>query len=329
MFVELARPSEDVISCIKFAPTGRHLLASSLDGNLNLYGTSSAQKVANVSLGETSAALSVDWLDTIAVAGCVDGRVKVVDFERQTASCVGDPHSLGVSSVTTVNSRGLVVAGSWDKSMQLIDSRSGEAETHRLEAKVFALDSIDDCIVASMGGNTVNIYDVRQMATPLISRRNELKYQARSLSCMPSGKGYALGSVEGRISVEYLDQSDNFCFKCHRQATTDGKDLVDPVNALVFHGTSGSLISGGKDGYVCLWDVHSKKRTKRYARFDSSVVALDYAHAEGKELLAVACSDDDYKVMEGPGDKAHSGTVTGSRLYIREMETDESLGKTS
>lgn len=51
--------------------------------------------------------------------------------------------------------------------------------------------------------------------------------------------GYAIGSVEGRIGVEYFDpspevQEKKYAFKCHRQAIDD-VDHVWPVNALAFH----------------------------------------------------------------------------------------------
>lgn len=56
---------------------------------------------------------------------------------------------------------------------------------------------------------------------------------------MPGGDGYATGSVEGRIAVEYLGedkdaQDRKYAFKCHRAAVED-VDHVWPVNALAFH----------------------------------------------------------------------------------------------
>lgn len=51
--------------------------------------------------------------------------------------------------------------------------------------------------------------------------------------------GYAIGSVEGRIGVEYFDpgpdvQGQKYAFKCHRQ-TIEDVDHVWPVNSLAFH----------------------------------------------------------------------------------------------
>lgn len=51
--------------------------------------------------------------------------------------------------------------------------------------------------------------------------------------------GYALGSIEGRIAVEFFDssvesQARKYAFKCHRQQVED-TDMVYPVNALAYH----------------------------------------------------------------------------------------------
>ncbi len=42
---------------------------------------------------------------------------------------------------------------------------------------------------------------------PELSRESSLKFQTRSLAVYTDGRGYALGSVEGRVSMEFFDQS--------------------------------------------------------------------------------------------------------------------------
>jgi cell cycle arrest protein BUB3 len=51
--------------------------------------------------------------------------------------------------------------------------------------------------------------------------------------------GWASGSIEGRIAVEYFDadpsaQAQKYAFRAHRQ-TVDGVDCVYPINALAYH----------------------------------------------------------------------------------------------
>lgn len=52
--------------------------------------------------------------------------------------------------------------------------------------------------------------------------------------------GYAVGSIEGRVAVEYIDpnaesQKRKFAFKCHRLKAENDEDTIFPVNALAFH----------------------------------------------------------------------------------------------
>jgi cell cycle arrest protein BUB3 len=51
--------------------------------------------------------------------------------------------------------------------------------------------------------------------------------------------GWASGSIEGRIAVEYFDpdpatQAKKYAFRAHRQ-TVDGVEQVYPINALAYH----------------------------------------------------------------------------------------------
>lgn len=76
-----------------------------------------------------------------------------------------------------------------------------------------------------------------------------MKFQTRRLKFFPTRTALAVGSIEGRVAVEYLDElgrrSDGgkkFAFKCHRQG-----DLVYPVNAIEFHPT---FATAGCDGTV-------------------------------------------------------------------------------
>ncbi|KAJ8528952.1 hypothetical protein K7X08_035770 [Anisodus acutangulus] len=59
-----------------------------------------------------------------------------------------------------------------------------------------------------------------------------LKYQTRCLAAFPDQQGCLVGSIEGRVGVHHLDdsqQSKNFTFKCHRE----GNEIYS-VNSLNF-----------------------------------------------------------------------------------------------
>lgn len=37
---------------------------------------------------------------------------------------------------------------------------------------------------------------------------NPLKWQTRVVSCFPDAKGVAIGSIEGRVAIQYFDEKD-------------------------------------------------------------------------------------------------------------------------
>lgn len=155
----------------------------------------------------------------------------------------------------------VLITGSWDQSLRFWDPRSQTADvsTHALPERVYNMDLVHHTLVVAMASRLFHIYDVRNMSEPAQTRESSLKFMTRSLACMADGQGaspvcvlsvflvstlharqgYAIGSVEGRIGVEYFDpsseaQEKKYAFKCHRQ-TMEDVDHVWPVNALAFH----------------------------------------------------------------------------------------------
>ena len=145
----------------------------------------------------------------------------------------------------------------------------------------------------------------------------------RAVACMPNDDGYASSSIEGRVAVEWFDpsatsQSRKYAYKCHRQPSPEGIDVVYPVNALAFHPIHGSFASGGGDGFVALWDGIAKRRIRQYQRYQSSVSALSFS-GDGKRL-AVGISPGFEDGKEGVGE----GTIA---VFVRELGEGEAKGK--
>lgn len=111
-----------------------------------------------------------------------------------------------------------------------------------------------------MAHRHVYVYDVAKLAAATDKipasqeRESALKFMTRSIATMADGKGmnnssitflelkqcdvgWASGSLEGRIAVEYIDPADQgskYAFRAHRQ-NVDGTDCVFPINALAYH----------------------------------------------------------------------------------------------
>lgn len=103
---------------------------------------------------------------------------------------------------------------------------------------------------------------------PFRTLKSPLRFQTRTISCYPDASCYALGSTEGRVSIQYVDeakQGGNFSFKCHRKELQKSmsslgnqwktaSQQVFAVNELAFN-SLGSFVTTGTDG--TLWCASS------------------------------------------------------------------------
>lgn len=234
-------------------------------------------------------------------AGGVDKRVYELDMMTGRRQLIGTDHQMAVSGLVYHAGTGSVISGSWDKRLHVTDPRSGETTSQiDLPGKVFALDAVGHKVVAAMSDRRVWVWDARNMSRPLQKRDSSLKYQTKSLRCMADGRGYANTSIEGRVAVEFFDESPAaqeqlFVFKCHRirgDAAAGEPDTVTPVNAVAWHPRDSTFATAGSDSNVVLWDARAKKRVKQFSRLPYSAVAVDIDPTG--QFLAVGASDDAY-----------------------------------
>ena len=190
-----------------------------------------------------------------------------------------------------------------------------------------ALHIYDLAALASDSSSAVPVEEISpypQLTTePWQRRESSLKFMTRAVACMPNDAGYASSSIEGRVAVEWFDPSETsqarkYAFKCHRQPSPEGIDVVYPVNALAFHPVHGTFASGGGDGFVALWDGVAKRRIRQYQRYAASVAALSFS-GDGK-FLAVGISPGFEDGKEGEGE----GVI---KVFIRELGESEAKGK--
>lgn len=314
----------DVISGLHFS--GHRLLASSWDGQLLVYDAQAAILESQITLEVP--ALSISSVGSSTFVGLLDGTVRNVDYENNSTHTQYSTNGAnsGINCLRPLLSS--LLAGSFDGHVRLLDPRAATASSvispHR--RKLFSMDTASNHVVLACLDRQIEIYDPRNWISPLEVRESGLKHQVRTLRTLPLGDGYALASVDGRVSVEYFDpspevQSQRFAFKCHRQPGP-AEDVVHPVNLLVFHPVHQTLFTAGLDGNVCLWNWHQRKRMKQYPQLPSwplAVVSVD-VDSTGS-LLAVAASDDTYK-------NGRRGSIRqDSRLYIRKLGPSECAPK--
>lgn len=163
---------------------------------------------------------------------------------------LGKTHE-SISCLAVVNDS-LVITGGWDGKLTVWNPDRSEQEggtiikTLELGNKIFSLGyaPATHTLLVSMSNRKINVYDAQTLTAPgetvpTQQRESALKFMTRSIAVMADGKGWASGSIEGRIAVEYFDtseaaQAQRYAFRCHRTAV-DGVDCVYPINALAYH----------------------------------------------------------------------------------------------
>ena len=134
---------------------------------------------------------------------------------------------------------------------------------------------MDDTSNNNLNNNDNIMKNYEYKANMILERQSSLKYQSRVVRYL-SSPTLAIGSIEGRVAIEFLHDepklqpstpsttttllepyigAKRYAFKCHRLG-----NLVHTVNAIVRHPIHGTFATGGSDGTVSVWDGMRKKR---------------------------------------------------------------------
>jgi len=136
----------------------------------------------------------------------------------------------------------------------------------------------------------IHIWDLRKVVTgnfdPIDLIESPLKYATTSLTVFGDGKGFVVGSIEGRCSVNNYDfdksdkgKKDDFCFKCHRTEDQNKKQgECFTVNGFAFNRQYNTLVSLGSDGHFYTWNKDLKSKYKSSKKFPSPMTAGDFSH---------------------------------------------------
>ncbi|PSC76632.1 mitotic checkpoint [Micractinium conductrix] len=319
---QLADPPTDGITSLNFYEDSSMLLASSWDGTARVYETAEGALRGTFAAGAPLLDAAFENEGAVYTAG-LNHAVKRYDFFSGQEVALGS-HAAAVKCLRWLPTRGLLVSGGWDSTLRLWDPRVAPGPAGQqvaavpLPGKVYSMDVSGERLVVAMSGRHVDVFDLRTLhaGQPEQRRESSLKFQTRCVRCYTDGAGYALGSVEGRVAMEWFDPSEaaqarKYAFKCHRK-TEGGKDLVFPVNAIAFNRRFGTFVTGGGDGVVSFWDGENKKRLHQVPGYPTSVAAMAFNGAATQ--LAVAAS---YTFEQG--EKEHPRDA----IYIRDCSEAE------
>ena len=184
----------------------------------------------------------------------------------------------------------MAVTGSWDKTLKYWDFRTpNPAATVNLPDRISCMDVVGNMMVVSTADLNFLVYDLRKPDAVFKTIATKLKRQTRCLAVFPDQTGFTVGSIEGRVSIQHVDDKSatekDFAFKCHR----DNSNIYS-VHAIKFHPVHGSFCTAGGDGVISFWDKDSKQRLKLYEKIAAPVTAAQFS-PDGT-IFAYACGYD-------------------------------------
>ncbi|KAF3480965.1 uncharacterized protein GIQ15_06312 [Arthroderma uncinatum] len=280
--VTLDSPPEDSISELAWSPIANHLAVASWDKSVRIYDVSRSVKgEGKALLSFPSPVLSCAWSpDGSKVIGAgTDGSARLLDLgsninsgsqTQQVAQHDAPIRTVRMIQISSSQSP-IAVTGSWDRKIKYWDLRQANPiGTLVCPERVYAMEISGTQLLVAMAECNIGLVDLSQPTLMAKTPQSPLKHQIRTVSWIPGGSGYAVGSIEGRCGVNYVDESNkslNFTFRCHRRPKdNDPKDqMVYAVNAVSFHPRYHQTFStAGSDGTFCFWDKDAHHRLKAF-----------------------------------------------------------------
>ncbi|KAJ9098754.1 hypothetical protein QFC21_004402 [Naganishia friedmannii] len=253
---------DDSISKLAFNPVADFLAVGSWDNQVRIYEVNSntGQVQPKAAVQHDAPALGLSWSkDGTKLLTCsADKSAKILDLQTGSPATQIAAHDGPISCVKwlEVGGQQVAVTAGWDKMVKYWDMRTPNpiAQVQAPE-RVFGTADRQICLV-----------DLKNPGTIKSTKESPLKMQTRVITAFPSGDGYAVGSVEGRVAIQ-----SNFSFKCHRgdpvaNASIRGQTdtAVYAVNAIEFNRAHGTFVTAGSDGTLSFWDKDQRTRLKTY-----------------------------------------------------------------
>jgi len=126
----------------------------------------------------------------------------------------------------------MLVTGSWDKTVRFWDCRTPKAAfIINTPDRVYAMDCTAPLLTVATANRKVIMYDTQKLqqprrvrirwalravsclilvASPFQTLDSPLKFQTRSIANFMSKDGFAIGSIEGRVAIQHVDERSQY-----------------------------------------------------------------------------------------------------------------------
>ncbi|KAL9052071.1 MAG: hypothetical protein Q9162_005642 [Coniocarpon cinnabarinum] len=285
--VEIKDVPDDSISSIRFSPTAELLAASSWNKQVRIWEISNdGQSNPRTLLSHEGPVLDCAWSkDGTKVFGAgTDKAVRMLDLGGGGQAQQVAAHDAPIKCIqfVDVNGQGVLVSGGWDKKIKYWDLRSSSPiATLDTQDRIYTMDSKDKLLVVGTAERWINVVNLNEPQKWYKNMQSPLKWQTRVVSCFADATGFAVGSIEGRCAIQYVEDKDsasNFSFKCHRITPPNQSNIANvyAVNSIRFHPVLGTFSTAGSDGTFHFWDKDAKHRLKGYPEVGQTITSTDF-----------------------------------------------------
>lgn len=288
--IVINNPAEDSISDISFSSQQDFLFSvSSWDSKVRIWDIQNGLARGIAQYEHQAPVLTTRWsFDStkIASGGC-DNILKLYDVNTGQAQQIGS-HDNAIKVLRFVScgpsNQECIATGSWDKTVKYWDIRQPQPiTTLMMPERVYCMDNKQKLLVVGTAERHIVIIDLNNPTTIFKTTQSPLKWQTRTVACYNEGNGFAIGSIEGRCAIQYVDEQEQrksgFSFKCHRQQQSSNsvggrastESYVYPVNCINFHPLYGTFATAGGDGSFHFWDKNQRHRLKGFPSMNASI----------------------------------------------------------
>ena len=285
--------------------------------------------------------LGAIWcIDQVGVLlACADNNIKKWDLTSNQVVNVGS-HSQPVKDLYMFhqNNQTVVISGGWDARVKFwtwanLNQLNQIGESY-LGKPIHYMSGEFPLLVTAHSEMFIHYWDLKNIFSgnfnPLGVTTSPLKNTTTCIQCFADGKGYAIGSIEGRCGIKYIDLANNklnlnddFCFKSHRIEEPPPSSVpvkVFAVNGLTFNRTFNTFATYGQDGCYFFWNKDTKSKLKSTKAAPWPVTGADYL--ENATMFAYSFGYD-----WGKGAEEAKKQQYPVKIYIRKVKEDEAFKK--
>ncbi|KAI1846965.1 hypothetical protein JX265_006837 [Neoarthrinium moseri] len=306
--VEVSNPPEDTVTDLAFSGAADMLAVASWDKKVRIYEINAQGQSAGKHMYEHEGPVfSLDWSKdgTKVISAGADKKAEICDLSAGGTKQQVAAHDAPIKCVKFFdppNSNApMAVTGSWDKTIKYWDLRSpNPVGSITAQERVYTMDVRNSLLVVGTADRYINVINLADPLKFYKTLQSPLKWQTRVVSCFTDASGFAIGSIEGRCAIQYVEEKDatsNFSFKCHRDPPSGNTTNVYSVNDISFHPQHGTFSTAGSDGTFHFWDKDAKHRLKGYPSVGGSITATTF-NASGS-IFAYAIGYDWSKGHQG------------------------------